>query len=76
MFETTCDIWQPKTWNLELEPIETLWLCITTNGYIKKNGCAVMGAGVAKQARDRFDGLDRLLGEKLKEQDQAAGMEN
>ncbi len=35
---------------------------ITTNGYIKKNGQAVMGRGCAKEAADRFSGLPEFLG--------------
>lgn len=29
-------------------------VCVTTNGIIKKNGHAVMGAGIAKTANERF----------------------
>lgn len=29
-------------------------VCVTTNGMIKRNGCAVMGAGIAKEADARF----------------------
>jgi len=36
-------------------------ICITTNGKIKTNGRAVMGAGVAKVARDKFKGIDEDL---------------
>lgn len=35
---------------------------ITTNGVVKQNGAAVMGRGIAQQARDRFSGIDRVLG--------------
>ena len=35
---------------------------ITTNGYIKKNGQAVMGRGCAKEAADRLGGLAQILG--------------
>jgi len=38
-------------------------ICITTNGVIKSNGCNVMGAGIAKQARDKIHNLDKLLGD-------------
>lgn len=40
-------------------------LCITTNGYTKTNGDAVMGAGVAKQATQRIPGVARNLGKKI-----------
>jgi len=36
-------------------------ICITTNGIIRNNGRAVMGAGVAKAFRDRFPGIDKNL---------------
>ena len=36
--------------------------CITTNNAIKKNGALVMGRGIAKEAKDRFPGLDLRLG--------------
>jgi hypothetical protein len=37
-------------------------LVITTNGYVKKNGAAVMGRGIARQALQRFPGIDQWLG--------------
>jgi len=39
--------------------------CITTNGFVKKNGCAVMGRGIAKQAKERFHGIEYSLGRLL-----------
>lgn len=39
---------------------------ITANSHIKRNGCLVMGAGIARQARDRFPGLDRALGAQIR----------
>ena len=42
-------------------------ICITTNGFVKKNGRAVMGAGNAKQARDMFKDIDLDFGKALKE---------
>lgn len=38
---------------------------ITTNGKIRKDGRAVMGRGCARQARDRFEGVDLRLGRLL-----------
>lgn len=35
---------------------------ITTNTIVKADGCLVMGAGVALQARKRHPGIDRRLG--------------
>lgn len=40
-------------------------LCITTNGFVKVNGRAVMGAGVAKQATQLIPGIDKELGRRL-----------
>ena len=40
-------------------------ICFTSNGTIKKNGSLIMGAGNAKQFRDRFKNLDKLAGEKI-----------
>lgn len=37
-------------------------VCITTNGSIKRNGQAVMGRGVAAQAKERYPELPRSLG--------------
>ena len=41
---------------------------ITTNGTVKASGRAVMGRGVAKQAKDRYIGIEKLLGMVLKTQ--------
>lgn len=38
---------------------------ITTNSTLKKNGALVMGRGIARQARDRFPGLDVTLGREI-----------
>lgn len=40
-------------------------ICITTNGFVRKDGCAVMGRGTALQAKQRFSKLDRKLGDML-----------
>lgn len=45
-------------------------ICITTNGFVKRNGEAVMGAGVAKQAVNKYKkliNLPKILGASLKE---------
>ena len=40
-------------------------ICITTNGIVKKNGEAVMGAGIAKGAVNTYDGIAKDLGNNL-----------
>ena len=42
-------------------------LCITTNGYVKGNGAAVMGRGVALQAKSHFPGIEYELGKLIKD---------
>lgn len=37
-------------------------ICITTNSVVKNNGCAVMGGGCAAEAKNRWPGCDRQLG--------------
>jgi len=37
-------------------------ICITTNGFIKKDGRLVMGRGCALELRDKFPGIDLKLG--------------
>jgi len=41
---------------------ENVALCIPTNSVIKQDGTAVMGAGLAKIVRDRYNGCDVVLG--------------
>lgn len=41
-------------------------LCITTNATTTTKGKLVMGAGIAKQARDMFKGIDSDFGEQIK----------
>jgi len=40
-------------------------VCVTTNGSLKADGRAVMGAGCAKQAAEMFPELPLILGTKL-----------
>ncbi len=39
---------------------------LTTNSAIISKGSLVMGRGIARQARDRFPGLDAALGKRIK----------
>ena len=43
-------------------PAESVVRCITTNGFVKKSGEAVMGAGCAKEAAKLFPELPDKLG--------------
>jgi hypothetical protein len=42
------------------------YTAVTTNNVIKRNGDLVMGAGIAKQAVQRFPRLPRILAEHIK----------
>lgn len=42
-------------------------ICITTNGEFDRFGHAIMGAGVARQARDRWPTLPKVLAARLRE---------
>lgn len=46
--------------------IDTDAICVTTNGIVKKNGEAVMGAGVALQAKNRYPNLPKSLATRLR----------
>jgi hypothetical protein len=41
------------------------FIVITTNGFVKRNGEAVMGAGIARQAKDKFLGLAYAVGQAI-----------
>lgn len=41
------------------------YICITTNGFVKKNGECVMGRGCAQQCRDRFPEFAKELGKSI-----------
>ena len=43
----------------------TDYFFITTNSFIKKDGSLVMGAGIARQLRDKVKGIDYLLGQEI-----------
>ena len=56
MLEQFGDAWELSKGNI---------LCITTNGFVKKNGEAVMGRGIASQAKKLFPKLPAYFGESL-----------
>lgn len=43
------------------------WVVITTNGDVNRRGEAVMGRGVARQAKERLPGIAKSLGAGIKE---------
>lgn len=55
MLEINCDLWDFDGYK-----------AITTNGIVKPDGRLVMGAGVAKQARERYKDIDAQLGAYVK----------
>lgn len=56
MIEQRGDIWSVDAWRV-----------ITTNGYVKANGAAVMGRGTALQAAERYPWLPHALGQRLRQ---------
>jgi len=52
MLESRSNIWSSSA----------RFICVTTNGIVRRNGALVMGAGFAKQVRDRFPGIDLYFG--------------
>ena len=60
MREGKGDIWSHKT--------EDNWIVISTNGFVKFNGEAVMGRGIAHQARQKYSGIALELGTKIREE--------
>jgi hypothetical protein len=57
--------WSPKPYNSAF--------AILTDGYVKKNGEAVLGRGIGLEARRRFPGLAKRLGKKLINQGRIPG---
>lgn len=58
MKEITGDIWDFHK--------QGHWIVITTNGTVKANGEAVMGRGVALQAKQKFPDVPKLLGDEIR----------
>ena len=40
-------------------------ICITTNGSVTKSGAAVMGRGIALEAKRRYPGIENILGRNI-----------
>lgn len=43
------------------------FICVTTNGDLRRDGSCVMGAGIALQAKKRFLELPKKLGDKIQQ---------
>ncbi len=61
MIEITGDYWEEAKKD---NPRYDAFVC-TTNMVVKKNGCLVMGAGIAKDFRDRFRNIDLDWGRRI-----------
>ena len=64
MLEITGNIFDPDSWSYKPTTPE-IALCVTTNGVVKANGRAVMGAGMAKAFAELYPQLPIILGQKL-----------
>lgn len=64
MLEITGNIFDSNSWSHKHMTTE-IALCITTNGVVKANGQAVMGAGVARAFALAYPQLPKILGQKL-----------
>lgn len=60
MYETFGNLW-----DLWAAGGDKTWLVITTNGFVKRDGTAVMGRGIALAAKARWPNLARELGAML-----------
>ncbi len=61
MIELVQDIWD----GYEMQRPHLYAICITTNGFVKRDGRAVMGRGVAAQATVHIPGIEWDLGNAL-----------
>jgi hypothetical protein len=57
VIEYTGDIWE----------YPSDWLCVTTNGNVRNDGAAVMGRGIALEAKRRYPKLPHILAERILE---------
>ena len=64
MLEISGDIFDRDSWSYKPTTPE-IALCVTTNGMVKANGQAVMGAGMAKAFTKIYPQLPVILGQRL-----------
>jgi hypothetical protein len=73
MIEITGNLFEPHTYQSASTGLSFKGLiypnaiCITTNGFVKKNGEAVMGRGCAAEANRKWPGLAAEFGKQIKE---------
>lgn len=69
MIEIKGNLWDfyGKTRNVDGEPSHIYVICITTNGSVRTDGCAVLGRGCAREAAKKLRDLPRRLGELLQQ---------
>lgn len=67
MIERHSDLW-------EMHRVPGHLVCISVNGCVKRNGCAVMGAGCAKQATQIHLGIAKQFGDYLKKRGNQPGV--
>lgn len=53
------------TKNMDLWKVKDGYRCITTNGFVKRNGACVMGRGCAREAAEKYPRLPFELGYKI-----------
>jgi hypothetical protein len=71
------DMLDSRTWQLaDGTPIafKPSAIVLTTNGFVKRTGDAVMGRGIAKQAADRWPKLPLQLGQFIKDRGNIVGV--
>lgn len=66
MIERKQDLW--KYWKRPGH-----FVCISTNGFLKSDGCAVMGRGCALQAVKMLVGVDKILGDYIRKNGNVPG---
>jgi hypothetical protein len=57
------NIFYPHTYRPTLKQVDAI--CITSNGFVRRDGACVMGRGVAQQAAELFPKLPKALGTKI-----------
>lgn len=67
---------------MKIYKIKNIWsyidkvdaIAFTSNGFVKSNGCAVMGRGIALDTKNKFENVDKLLGNHIKKNGNIVGI--